>query len=252
MSVRKLAAVSRIVIVTRRELRSYFTTPLAYLFLAVFVMLSSFLCFQLGDFFRREQADLLPFFSFHPWLYLVLMPPLAMRLWAEERRSGTIELLMTLPLSTLDLVVGKFLAAWLFSGVALLATAPIWQTVNYLGDPDNGIILAAYLGSWCMGGAFLALGSLLSALTKNQVIAFVMALFVSLLFLLLGFGPLSAVLSRLLPEWLAGLLISMSFLTHFQDIARGVLDVRDVGFFLVFIVTGLLATVAAVEWKRAE
>ncbi|MAZ88525.1 MAG: ABC transporter permease [Cellvibrionaceae bacterium] len=243
---------NRVCIITKRELRSYFATPLAYIFLSVFALLSGFLTFELGSFFRREQADLMSFFTFHPWLYLVLMPPLAMRLWAEERQTGTIELLMTLPITTLDAVLGKFLAAWLFSGLALLATIPIWWTVNYLGQPDNGVIVAAYVGSWLMGGSFLALGGFLSALTKNQIIAFVLSLMVSLGFLLLGFAPVASSLQSLLPQALAELLISMSFLTHFQAIARGVLDLRDVGFFVIFIASWLLATVAVVDWKRAE
>ncbi len=159
---------------------------------------------------------------------------------------------MTLPLTTLDAVLGKFLAAWLFSALALLATLPIWLTVNYLGDPDNGIIAAAYLGSWLMGGAFLALGSFLSALSKSQVIAFVLTLLGGLLFLLLGFAPLVSMLQAALPEAMAELLVSMSFITHFQAIARGVLDLRDLAFFLVFILCWLLATVAAVDWKRAQ
>ncbi len=243
---------NRIGAVFKRELAGYFTTPLAYIFVSVFVCLSGFLTFELGSFFQREQADLLTFFTFHPWLYLVLMPPLAMRLWAEERQTGSIELLMTLPLTTADTVLGKFLAAWVFCGFALLATCPIWWTVNYLGDPDNGIILAAYLGSWLMSGSFLAMGSFLSALTKNQIIAFVLSLVGGVIFLLLGFAPVASALQAVLPKPLAELLISMSFLTHFQSITRGVLDVRDVGFFLAFVICWLLATVAMVNWKRAE
>jgi ABC-2 type transport system permease protein len=252
MSAAVLSAVARTKSVYRRELRSYFATPLAYVFLSVFVLLSGFLTFEMGSFFRREQADLMSFFTFHPWLYLVLMPPLAMRLWAEERQTGTIELLMTLPLTTLDAVLGKFLAAWSFTAIALLMSLPMWITVNYLGDPDNGIILAAYVGSWLMGGSFLALGCFLSALTKNQVIAFVLSLVVSLVFLLLGFAPVVNAMQSTFPQALADVLASMSFLTHFQAISRGVLDVRDVGFFLVFMLCWLLATVAVVDWKRAE
>lgn len=247
-----MKSLNRTYVIARRELRSYFATPLAYIFLSVFVLLSGFLTFEMGSFFRREQADLMSFFTFHPWLYLVLIPPLAMRLWAEERQTGTIELLMTLPLTTLNTVLGKFLAAWCFCALALLVTTPIWWTVNYLGQPDNGVVVAAYIGSWLMAGSFLALGCFLSALTKNQVIAFVLSLMVSLGFLLLGFAPVVSALQQFLPGSVADALISMSFLTHFQAIIRGVLDVRDVGFFVVFIATWLLATVAVVEWKRAE
>lgn len=247
-----MKSINRTYVIARRELRSYFATPLAYIFLSVFVLLSGFLTFEMGSFFRREQADLMSFFTFHPWLYLVLIPPLAMRLWAEERQTGTIELLMTLPLTTLNTVLGKFLAAWVFCGLALVATMPVWWTVNYLGQPDNGVIVAAYIGSWLMAGSFLALGCFLSAMTKNQVIAFVLSLVVSLGFLLLGFAPVSATLQDALPQAVAELLTSMSFLTHFQAIIRGVLDVRDVGFFAVFIGTWLLATVAVVDWKKGE
>ncbi|MBR9912804.1 MAG: ABC transporter permease subunit [Gammaproteobacteria bacterium] len=241
---------ARVVAVYRRELGAYFTTPLAYVFLAAFVLLSGFLAFEFGGFFRREQADLLSFFNFHPWLYLVLMPPLAMRIWSEERQTGTIELLMTLPLTALDAVLGKFLAAWTFVAVALLLTLPMWLTVNYLGSPDNGIIVAAYLGSWLMGGSFLALGGFLSALTKNQVVAFILSTIASLLFLLLGFAPVAQVLQALLPASVAELAISLSFLSHFQSIAKGVVDSRDLGFFLVFMLSWLLATAALIDWKK--
>ena len=156
-----------------RELKAYFTTPLAYVFIVIFLALTGSLTFFLGGFFERGQADLAPFFLFHPWLYLFLVPAIAMRLWAEERRTGTIELLMTLPTTTFAAVLGKFLAAWAFAGIALLLTFPMWLTVNWLGEPDNGVILASYLGSWVMAGAFIAIGACVSALTKNQVIAFV-------------------------------------------------------------------------------
>jgi ABC-2 type transport system permease protein len=241
-------SVRRIKALCRKELSGYFATPLAYIFLSVFIMLSGFFTFELGSFFQKDQADLMSFFSFHPWLYLVLMPPLAMRLWAEERHSGSIELLMTLPLSTLDAVLAKFLAAWLFAGVALLLTTPMWLTVNYLGNPDNGIIVAGYLGSWLMGGAYLAMGGCLSALTKNQVIAFVITLAACLVFLFLGFEPVVAAL----PDGVRNLLASMSFLDRFRSISRGVLDVGDVGFFILFMVCWLWATVAVVNWKKAE
>ena len=164
-------------IILDRELKGYFRTPLASIFLLVFLALSSGMTFFLGRFFERDQADLTAFFSWHPWLFLVLMPAIGMRLWAEERRSGTIELLITLPVTNTQLVVGKFLASWIFTLIALILTMPIWITVNYLGDPDNHVILISYFGSWLMAGAFLALTSCLSALTKNQVIAFIISFF---------------------------------------------------------------------------
>src|SRR5947199_7130456 len=160
--------------VFRRELRGYFATPLAYLFIVIFLVLAGVLTFFVGNFLDRGQADLQPFFTFHPWLYLVLIPALSMRLWAEERRSGTIELFLTLPIRLSEAVIGKFLAAWCFAGIALVLTFPFWITVNVLGDPDNGVILAGYLASWLMAGAVLAIGAAVSAVTENQVIAFVL------------------------------------------------------------------------------
>src|SRR5579863_2344555 len=162
-------------IIFRRELKSYFATPLAYVFIVIFLVMAGILTFFLGNFFERGQADLQPFFAFHPWLYLVLIPALSMRLWAEERKSGTIELFLTLPISVGEAVLGKFLAAWAFSGIALALTFPFWITVNVLGSPDNGVILASYLGSFLMAGAFLAIGAAISAACKNQVIAFVLS-----------------------------------------------------------------------------
>jgi ABC-2 type transport system permease protein len=166
----------------RREFASYFTTPLAYVFIIIFLVMAGMLTFFVGDFFGRGQADLQPFFAFHPWLYLVLIPALSMRLWAEERRSGTIELFLTLPIRMTEAVVGKFLAAWCFTGIALALTFPFWLTVNFLGNPDNGVILASYIGSWLMAGALLAVGAFISAATKNQVIAFVVTAAVAFVF----------------------------------------------------------------------
>src|SRR6201985_2371577 len=162
-------------VVFRRELRSYFATPLAYVFIVIFLVLAAVFTFQIGGFFERNQADLQPFFRWHPWLYLVLIPAVSMRLWAEERNSGSIELLMTLPMTLWQAVLGKFLAAWCFAGIALLLTFPVWLTVNYLGSPDNGAILAAYIGSFLMAGGFLSIGMCLSAATRNQVVAFITA-----------------------------------------------------------------------------
>src|SRR5712675_2988188 len=164
---------TRIFAIFRRELRGYFATPLAYLFIVIFLVMAGILAFFVGNFFERGQADLQAFFTFHPWLYLVLIPALSMRLWAEERKSGTIELFLTLPIRMTEAVIGKFLAAWCFAGIALLLTFPFWITVNVLGDSDNGVIPAGYLASWLMAGAVLAIGAAVSAVTKNQVIAFV-------------------------------------------------------------------------------
>ena len=174
-------------LILRRELASYFATPLAYVFILIFLVLANAFTFYLGDFYQRGQADLKPFFAFHPWLYLFLIPALSMRLWAEERKSGTIELLMTLPVRTWEAVLGKYLAAWLFTGVALALTFPIWITVNYLGSPDNGVIFASYLGSLLLAGGFLAVGSCMSALTRSQVVAFILGVVACFVLLLAGY-----------------------------------------------------------------
>ncbi|MEK9823302.1 MAG: ABC transporter permease subunit, partial [Gammaproteobacteria bacterium] len=203
-------------VILKRELRSYFATPIAYVFIMIFLVLSSVFTFYLGNFFERQQADLIPFFSFHPWLYLFLVPAISMRLWSEERKTGTLELLMTLPVSRRDIVIGKFLAAWLFAGLALVLTFPLWVTVNYLGDPDNGVIFASYLGSWLMAGGFLAIGSCMSALTRSQVIAFVLCGFVSLLFVMAGFPLVLDAFKGWVPLLLLDAVASLSFLTHFN------------------------------------
>ncbi len=239
-------------IVLKRELASYFSTPVAYIFIVIFLVLSGVFTFYLGHFFEQGQADLGAFFNFIPWLYLVLVPAVAMRLWSEERRSGTIELLMTLPLSTLELVVAKFLAAWLFIGLALLLTFPLWLTVNYLGDPDNGVILAGYIGSWLMSGGFLAIGSCLSATTKNQIIAFILTLVVCFLMVVAGFPIVQDVFSSWAPLWLVDGFANLSFLTHFDAISRGVIDLRDFVYFLVLISAWLYATVLVVDMKKAD
>jgi ABC-2 type transport system permease protein len=238
-------------VIFRRELGAYFTTPIAYVFLVIFVFLSGIFTFYLGNFFARGQADLQPFFSFHPWLYLFLIPALAMRLWAEERRSGTVELLLTLPLTVTQAVLGKFLAAWFFTAIALVLTTPIWLTANYLGDPDNGVILAAYLGSLLMAGAFLAVGACLSALTRNQVIAFVVSAVVCLLFVLSGFPLVLDFFRPWAPQALVDAVAGLSFLTHFNAISRGVLDLRDLIYFVSMIAFWLFANVILVENRKA-
>lgn len=243
---------SPIRVIMNRELAGYFATPVAYIFIIIFLMLSGIFTFYLGQFFERGQADLTAFFNFIPWLYLVLIPAVAMRLWSEERRSGTIELLMTLPVSTKQIVLGKFLAAWLFVGLALALTFPLWLTVNYLGDPDNGVILAGYLGSWLMSGGFLAIGSCLSALTKNQIIAFILTLVLCFVLVVSGFPIVQDVFSGWAPLWLVDGLASLSFLTHFNAISRGVIDLRDLVYFLVLIAAWLYATALVIDMKKAD
>lgn len=241
-----------VLVIFKRELRGYFATPLAYVFIVIFLVLASVFTFQVGGFFERGQADLQPFFRWHPWIYLVLIPAISMRLWAEERNSGSIELLMTLPLHLWQAVLGKFLAAWCFAGVALLLTFPIWITVNYLGSPDNGAILAAYFGSWLLAGGFLAIGTCLSAATRNQVIAFVTAALAGLLFLLSGFPLVLDFVRGVLPSPLVDAVASLSFLTHFDAISKGVIDLRDLVYFGALIGFWLTATALVLDMKKAE
>ncbi|MBK7171367.1 MAG: ABC transporter permease subunit [Gammaproteobacteria bacterium] len=243
---------SMIGIITRRELGAYFATPLAYVFVLIFLMLSGAFTFYIGGFYERGQADLSAFFNFHPWLYLFLVPAISMRLWAEERKSGTIELLLTLPLTRMQAVLGKFLAAWLFTGLALALTFPLWITVNFLGRPDNGVIVSSYLGSWLMAGSFLAIGSCMSALTRNQVIAFILTVVVCFLFVLSGFPLVLDAVSAWAPRVLVDGIASMSFLTHFNSIARGVIGLRDLLFFLSLGVVWLMATALVIEMKQAD
>ncbi|MEY3666877.1 MAG: hypothetical protein RL572_417 [Pseudomonadota bacterium] len=238
-------------IIFQRELAGYFATPLAYVFIVIFLVMNGIFTFDLGGFYVRGQADLMPFFSFHPWLYLFMIPAIAMGLWADERKTGTIELLMTLPITLRDAVLGKFLAAWVLCGAALLLTFPIWITVNYLGDPDNGVIVAAYLGSWLMAGSFLAIGSCMSAMTRNSVIAFILT--VALCFVFVASGS-EIVLNAFnwAPQVLVDAVAGLSFLTHFDAISKGVLDVRDLLFFLVFMASWLFASAIVIEIKKAN
>jgi ABC-2 type transport system permease protein len=238
--------------IMRRELRSYFLTPVAYVFIVIFLVLTSTFTFYLGGFYERSQADLAPFFNFHPWLYLFLVPALSMRLWAEERKSGSIELLMTMPVEIWQAVAGKFLAAWAFTGLALALTFPIWITVNYLGDPDNGAIIGAYIGSLLMAGGFLAVGSCISAATKNQVIAFILAVVACFLLLLAGFPLVLDVFSAWAPQALVDAIASLSFLTHFANISKGVIDLRDLVYFGLLIGVMLYANAIVLQLKKAD
>lgn len=236
----------------RRELQSYFATPVAYVFIVIFLLLMGTFTFYLGGFYERGQADLTAFFNYHPWLYLFLVPAIAMRLWAEERKTGSVELLMTLPITPWQAVLGKFLAAWAFTGIALLLTFPVWITVNYLGDPDNGVIMAAYLGSFLMAGGFLAIGSCLSATTKNQVIAFVVTVVVCFAFLLSGFPMVLDLFSAWAPQTIIDGIASLSFLTHFASISKGVIDFRDIVYFALVIGVFLFANTIVLQWKQAD
>ncbi|RCS30505.1 ABC transporter permease [Rhodanobacter denitrificans] len=238
--------------VLRRELRSYFVTPVAYVFLVIFLVLAGILTFYAGDFYERGQADLQPFFTMHPWLYLILVPAITMRMWAEEAKGGTLELLLTLPLTLWQAMLGKFLAAWLFIGLALVLTFPIWITVNYLGSPDNGVILAGYLGSWLMAGSFVAIGACLSALTRSQVVAFILTALVCVLLILVGQPQVQDFFSGTLPRKLINAVAHLSMLRHFEAIARGVLDTRDLVYFLLSMAGWLIAGVLLLDLKRTR
>ena len=236
--------------ICKRELAAYFSTPLAYVFIVIFLALTGAVTFYFGQFFNRGQADLQPFFAFHPWLYLFLIPAVGMRLWAEERKSGTIEILMTLPVSTGQAVVGKFLASWIFAGIALVLTFPIWITVNYLGTPDNGVVIAGYIGSFLMAGAFLAIGCFVSATTRNQVIAFVIAAAVCFIFMMSGLELVLSAFKGWAPPFIVDVVASLSFLTHFDGIMKGVIDVRDLIYLGSAIVIFLFANIVTIDLKR--
>ncbi|MEO8669716.1 MAG: ABC transporter permease subunit [Tahibacter sp.] len=243
---------SAIVTVFKRELRSYFATPVAYVFIVIFLLLSGAFTFYLGGFYERGQADLQPFFNFHPWLYLFLVPAVAMRLWAEERKSGTIELLLTLPVTMWQAVLAKFLAAWCFIGIALALTFPLWITVNYLGDPDNGVIFTSYIGSLLMAGGFLAIGACISAGTRNQVIAFILTVVVCFLFLLAGFPLVLEFFRSFAPQGLVDAVSGLSFLSHYNAIAKGVVDLRDLVYFVLTIGFWLYANAVVIDLKKAD
>lgn len=238
--------------VMRRELAGYFSTPVAWVFIVIFLVMSGVFTFYLGSFYERGIADLQPFFQFHPWLYLFLVPAIAMRLWAEERRSGTVELLLTLPLSTWQAVLGKFLAAWFFVGLALILTFPVWITVNYLGNPDNGVIISAYIGSWLMAGGFLAIGSCMSALTQNQVVAFILSVVVCFGFLLSGLPMVMNLFSGWAPQALLDAIADFSFLSHFAAISKGVIDIRDLVYFGLVMMFWLVANTILLEIRKAD
>ena len=236
----------------KREFTSYFVTPVAYVFIVIFLFMTGVFSFYLGAFYESNQADLEPFFRFHPWLYLFLIPAISMRLWSDERKSGTIELLMTLPVSITDTVVAKYLAAWSFTAIALFLTFPMWITVNYLGAPDNTVILASYIGSLIMAGGFLAIGSCISALTKSQVIAFVISVVICFMFILSGFPMVLDLFESWAPQAVVDAIASFSFLTHFTSIKKGVIDIRDVIYFAALITFWLYVNIVIIENKKAN
>jgi len=236
--------------IMQREFASYFATPVAYVFLVIFIVLQGLFTFYLGSFFEREQADLVAFFAYQPWLFLFLMPAIGMRLWAEERRAGTFEILLTLPVPLGAVVLGKYLAALLFAGLALLLTAPIWITVNWLGDPDNGVIVTGYIGSLLMAASYLAIGSALSATTKNQVVAFILAVTTCFLFLVSGLPMVLDIFSGWAPDALVLAVANLSLLSHFDNLQKGVVALSDLIYFAAVIGLWLWINLLVIESKR--
>ncbi len=234
----------------KREFAAYFATPLAYVFIVIFLFAMGMFTFYVGRFYENGVADLSVFFGYQPWLYLLLVPALAMRLWAEERRTGTMELLLTLPIPLWATVVGKYLAAWVFTGIALALTFPIWITVNYLGNPDNGVIFASYIGSFLVAGAYLSIGAAVSAMTNNQVIAFVVSVLVCFLFTIPGASMVLDFLQSWAPAGVVSTIAGFSFLSHFTAIQSGVIDLRDIIFFATLIVLFLIANLAIVDARK--
>jgi ABC-2 type transport system permease protein len=237
--------------IARRELVSYFTSPVAYVFLVIFLLLTGFFTFTAGAFFERGEASLASFFVWHPWLYLVLVPAVGMRLWSEERRSGTLELLLTLPVATWQAILGKFLASWAFLAIALALTFPVILTVNVLGDPDNGVIVAGYLGSLLLAGAYLAITCMTSAMTRNQVVAFILAVVICLFLILAGFNPVTDLLARWASPAFVDAVAAFSVMTHFDGFQKGVIDSRDLVFFASVIGFALFATSVIIRGHRA-
>jgi len=237
--------------IARRELVSYFVSPVAYVFLVIYLLLTGFFTFTVGGFFERGEASLAAFFVWHPWLYLVLVPAVGMRLWSEERRAGTLELLLTMPVTTWQAILGKFLASWAFLAIALALTFPVVITVNVLGEPDNGVIAAGYLGSLLLAGAYLAIACMTSAMTRNQVVAFILAVVVCLFLILCGFNPVTDLLTRWASPAFVDTVAAFSVITHFDGFQKGVIDTRDLFFFLSVIGFALFATSVIIRNHRA-
>ena len=237
--------------IMKRELGGYFTSPIAYVFLIIFLLLTGFFTFTIGNFFERGEASLVSFFTWHPWLYLFLVPAVGMRLWSEERRLGTMELLLTMPITTWQAIVGKFLASWVFLGLALALTFPVWITVNWLGSPDNGIILAGYAGSLFLAGSYLAISCMTSALTRNQVISFILSVRICLFLILAGYTPVTDLLTRFANPVVVDIIASFSVMTHFEGFQRGVIDLRDFLFFASVIGFALFTTGVIIRSQRA-
>lgn len=237
--------------IAKREMGSYFASPVAYVFIVIFLLLAGFFTFMVGNFFARNEASLAAFFLWHPWLYLFLVPAVGMRLWAEERRSGSIELLLTMPVTAWQAIVGKFLAAWLFIGLALALTFPIIVTVEYLGSPDYGVIAAGYLGSLLVAGAYLAISNMTSSMTRNQVVSFITSLVICLFLILAGWRPVTDMVVNWAPTWLVDGVAAFSIIPHFDSMQRGVIDSGDVIYYLSIIGFALFTTGVVLRSRRA-
>lgn len=238
--------------IAKRELKGYFNSPVAYIFIFFFLVLCGFFTFNVSRFYEAGQADLRGFFVWHPWLYLFLVPAVGMRLWAEERRSGTIEILLTLPVTVGEAVLGKFLAAWAFLGIALALTFPMVLTVGYLGEPDYGAIAAGYIGSFLMAGAYLSVSGVMSAMTRSQVIGFILAVVACLFFVLAGWSPVTDALIKWAPSWLVAFVAELSFMPHYESIQRGVIDSRDIMYYASMMVFMLCANSAVLNNRKAS
>jgi gliding motility-associated transport system permease protein len=247
----KTDALRHILTIAKREVSGYFASPVAYVFIVIFLLLSGFLTFMVAGFFQRGQANLLSFFAWHPWLYLFLVPAVGMRMWSEERRQGTIELLLTMPITPWQAIVGKFLASWLILALALALTFPLVITVNYLGHPDNGAIFAGYLGSLLLAGAYLSIASMTSAMTRNQVVSFILSVVLCLFLILAGWPPVTDLLTQWASPWFVETIASFSVMTHFDSMQVGVIDSRDVLFFLSVILFSLFTTSVILRAHRA-
>jgi ABC-2 type transport system permease protein len=230
----------------------YFGSPVAYVFIVIFLLLCGFLTFFVSRFFETMQADLTGFFQWHPWLYLFLVPAVAMRLWADERRAGTIELILTLPVTLSEVILGKFLAAWIFIGLALALTFPLVITVLYLGQPDLGAIFSAYGGSFLMAGAYLSVGCMTSSLTRNQIISFILSVVICLFLVMAGWAPVTDIFAGWAPIWLVDVVAGFSFFPHFTSMARGVIDFRDLFYFFTVIFFMLYANGAILENRKSS
>jgi ABC-2 type transport system permease protein len=237
--------------IVKRELGAYFSSPVAYVFLVIFLLMTGFFTFTIGNFFERGEASLVSFFTWHPWLYLFLVPAVGMRLWSEERRLGTLELLLTMPVTTAQAIIGKFAASWIFLAIALALTFPVWITVNILGSPDNGVIFAGYIGSLLLAGSYLAIASMTSAMTRNQVVSFIVSVMICLFLILAGFTPVTDLLVRWASPWFVDVVASFSVMTHFDSFQRGVIELRDVAFFGSLIGFALFATGVIIRGLRA-